>query len=208
MKCPGQDTQYWKENSIFETKCPECGSIVEFFKDDPARKCANCGKKFVNPKMDFGCAAYCQFAEQCIGTLPEEFKEQRDNMLKDKIAVAVKKYFSADFKRIGHAANVAYHAEKIGREKNADMAVVMAAAYLHDIGIHEAEKKYGDSYMKYHEKEGVPVAMDILTKLFAPEDLIEKVCDIVGRHHRPPDKNDSLEFRVVLEADRIVNAGS
>ena len=25
--------------------------------------------------MDFGCAAYCQYAEQCIGTLPEEIQE-------------------------------------------------------------------------------------------------------------------------------------
>jgi hypothetical protein len=31
MKCPGQDSQYWKPGAIFETKCPKCGAEVEFF---------------------------------------------------------------------------------------------------------------------------------------------------------------------------------
>ena len=25
MKCPGQDSRYWKPGAIFEEKCPECG---------------------------------------------------------------------------------------------------------------------------------------------------------------------------------------
>jgi len=62
MKCPGQDTLYWKPGAIFDAKCPECGHKVEFFKDDTTRKCPNCGHRFINPKMDFGCASYCQFA--------------------------------------------------------------------------------------------------------------------------------------------------
>ncbi|MBW2015074.1 MAG: phosphohydrolase, partial [Deltaproteobacteria bacterium] len=70
MKCPGQDSRYWKPEAIFKAKCPKCGHNVEFFKDDTTRKCDKCGHKFANPKMDFGCAAYCQFAEECIGTLP------------------------------------------------------------------------------------------------------------------------------------------
>ena len=39
MKCPGQDSQYWKPGAIFETKCPKCGAEVEFFKDDSMRRC-------------------------------------------------------------------------------------------------------------------------------------------------------------------------
>jgi|GEM_PF-6526355 len=34
MKCPGQDSRYWKPGAIFGAKCPECGGEVEFFKDD------------------------------------------------------------------------------------------------------------------------------------------------------------------------------
>ena len=98
MKCPGQDMQYWNEKAIFEVQCPKCDKQVEFYKDDTSRKCGNCGNRFINPKMDFGCASYCQFAEQCLGTLPEEFKQGLDNLLKDKVAVAVKRHFGSDFK--------------------------------------------------------------------------------------------------------------
>ena len=72
MKCPGQDTRYWKPGAVFDVKCPKCGKDVEFFKDDTTLKCSGCGHKFINPKMDFGCAAHCQFAAQCMGDLPEE----------------------------------------------------------------------------------------------------------------------------------------
>lgn len=38
MKCPGQDSRYWRPGAIFEAECPECGHIVEFFKDDTSIK--------------------------------------------------------------------------------------------------------------------------------------------------------------------------
>ena len=87
MKCPGQDSRYWKPGAIFEAKCPKCGAEVEFFKDDPLRKCRKCGHRFPNPKMDFGCAAYCPYAEQCIGDLPPEVAAQQESLLKDKVAI-------------------------------------------------------------------------------------------------------------------------
>lgn len=67
MRCPGQDTQYWKPGDIFDVECPDCGSKVEFFKDEATRRCRNCGQKVVNPKMDLGCAGRCGFARECLG---------------------------------------------------------------------------------------------------------------------------------------------
>lgn len=204
MKCPGQDTQYWTPGAIYEVKCPECGHTVEFFKDDTARKCSKCGHRFANPEMDFGCAAYCQFAEQCLGTMPEEALAQRDDLLKDRIAIEMKRYFKADFKRIGHSMRVARYADKIGKSEAANMPVVLAAAYLHDIGIVEAERKHDSSAPRFQELEGPPIARGILIKLGAPETLIDVVCDIVGHHHHPS-KDDSLAFKVVYDADQIAN---
>jgi len=37
MKCPRQDSRYWKPGAIFEARCPECGNDVEFFKGDTTR---------------------------------------------------------------------------------------------------------------------------------------------------------------------------
>lgn len=209
MQCPGQDSRYWDGNAVFETKCPACGFQVEFFKDDSSRKCGNCGRKILNPRLDFGCASYCPYAEQCLGSLPPDLLAKKQENLKDQVAVAMKKYFGTDFKRIGHATRVARYAEQIGSsipagDKQVHPAVVLIAAYLHDIGIKEAERKYNSTAPKYQHREGPSVARAILTELGAEPGLIEEVCDIVGHHHYPREK-ESINFRVLYDADLIVN---
>ncbi|MBU4318999.1 MAG: HD domain-containing protein [Proteobacteria bacterium] len=204
MKCPGQDMQYWKPGSIFEAKCPKCGNEVEFFKDDPTRTCKACGHRFMNPNMDFGCAAYCPFAEQCVGNLPPELMAQKQDLIKDRVAIEMKRYFKQDFKRIGHATRVARHAERIAKTEEANLAVVLIAAYLHDIGIPESERKYNSAAAKYQEIEGPPVARSILEKLGTPEALMDEVCDIIGHHHHPREV-ETLNFKVVYDADLIAN---
>jgi len=204
MKCPGQDSRYWKPGAIFNEKCPKCGNSVEFFKDDTARKCGQCGHRFINPKMDFGCASYCEFAEQCMGTLPPELLAEKEDLLKDRVAIEMKRYFKTDFKRIGHATKVARHAERIGKMEAGNLAVILCAAYLHDIGIHAAERKHDSTAAKHQEQEGPPIAREILEKLGAKEALIGEVCDIVGHHHHPREE-ESVNFKVLYDADLIVN---
>jgi HD superfamily phosphohydrolase YqeK/DNA-directed RNA polymerase subunit RPC12/RpoP len=204
MRCPGQDSRYWGAEAIFEVECPNCGGKVEFFKDEPTRRCKGCGQKLVNPKMDFGCAAYCKFAEQCLGDLPPELVAQREDLLKDRVAIEMKRYFAKDFKRIGHATKVARYAEEIVREEGGEPAVVLCAAYLHDIGIHEAERKHGSTAGCYQEEEGPPIAREILKRLGAKEELIEEVCDIIGHHHHPRSE-ETLNFKILYDADLIVN---
>ena len=202
MKCPGQDTQYWKPGAIFDVKCPKCDKTVEFFKDDTTRKCGHCGHRFVNPNMDFGCAAYCQYAEQCLGTLPEELLAQKEDLLKDRVAIEMKRYFKSDFKRIGHAGRAARYAERIAKKEEGMLPVILCAAYLWDIGAVEAERKYGEVSAEHLEAEGPPVARSILTFLKAKEELVEAVCDIVG-HHRQPEDDDDLSLKIVFEGTLI-----
>ncbi|SMC27789.1 HDIG domain-containing protein [Desulfacinum hydrothermale DSM 13146] len=197
MKCPGQDSRFWRPGAIFEAKCPQCGHAVEFFKDESSRKCPHCGHKFVNPKMDFGCAAYCKFAEQCLGDLPPELLAQRDSLLKDRVALEMKKYFGRDFKRIAHASKVARYAEQLALEMGADPAVVLSAAYLHDVGLRDASAED-------HAEKGVDVARQILTHLGAREELIQEVGAIIQSHHEPPSQA-SLNFQCVFDADTLVN---
>jgi HD superfamily phosphodiesterase len=154
--------------------------------------------------MDFGCAAHCKFAEQCLGELPPELLAQKKELLKDRVAVEMKYYFKKDFKRIGHATKVARYAEQIVKEEKGDVAIALSAAYLHDIGIHEAENKYQSTAAEYQEKEGPPIAREILSKLGAGVDLIDEVCDIVGHHHHPRSE-ETTNFKSVYDADLIVN---
>ena len=204
MQCPGQDMRFWKPGAIFDAPCPKCGKPIEFFKDESTRKCKNCGNLMANPRMDFGCASYCQFAEQCLGTLSPELLAQRKELLKDRVAVEMKRTFKQDFRRIGHATKVARYAEQIAREELGDMVVVLCAAYLHDIGIHEAERKHGSTEAKYQEEEGPPIAREILARLSASRDIIDEVCDIIGHHHHPRPE-ETVNFKIIYDADLITN---
>jgi len=154
--------------------------------------------------MDFGCASYCKYAEQCIGNLPPELIAQKENLLKDRVAVEMKRYFKQDFKRIGHAMRVARYADGIGKEEGGNLAVILPAAYLHDIGIKQAEEKHQSTAAKYQEEEGPPIAEEILTSLGAREELTEEVCQIIGHHHHPGPE-ESVNFKCVYDADMIAN---
>ena len=204
MQCPGQDSRYWDAMAIFEAKCPKCGHEVEFFKDDTTRSCKNCGHRMINPKNDFGCASYCPYAEQCLGSMPPELLAKKQELLKDRVAIEMKRYFGNDFKRIGHASRVARYAEEIGAAEQSNPAVTLIAAYLHDIGIKESERKYNSSAPRYQHQEGPPVAREILTDLGATEALIDEVCDIIGHHHTPREE-ETIDFKVLYDADLITN---
>ena len=176
MKCPGQDTQYWTAGAIFEAPCPQCGQKVEFFKDDTSRKCSACGHRFINPNLDFGCASYCQFAEQCLGDLPPELVAQKEDLLKDRVAVAVKRHLKSDFRTIGRAMRRARYAEQIGKSAKVNLSVVLMAAYLWDLDVWPIARgrHFGEA----------PVARAILGELMAPEPLMRGVIELlVAGHH-------------------------
>lgn len=123
---------------------------------------------------------------------------------KESIAAEMRRVFGDDEKRIGHALSVLSFAEEILREEPGDRDVVIAAALLHDIGIHEAERKHGSNAGRYQEIEGPPIAEGILNSLGAGAKFISEVCDIVGHHHSPR-KEETTNFKILYDADTIVN---
>lgn len=66
-KCPGQDMRYWNPEDIRDIKCPYCENPMEFWKTDIRLRCKGCGRVVVNPNFNLGCAAWCSYAEQCLG---------------------------------------------------------------------------------------------------------------------------------------------
>jgi hypothetical protein len=193
MKCPGQDTRYWKPGDIFETTCPTCGSPVEFFKDEATRKCRACRSTVVNPKMDFGCASYCKYAAACLGELGPELLAKRKDLLKDRVALEVKRLLGRDFQAIAHAVRVARYAEEIAREEKAELALVLCAAYLHVL------------------EEAVPVGSGedrgrgVLEGLNAPADLIDGVLKAMAEFKEGTTET-SLNGKILREAHRLALA--
>ncbi|PIU91286.1 MAG: phosphohydrolase [Armatimonadetes bacterium CG_4_10_14_0_8_um_filter_66_14] len=117
---------------------------------------------------------------------------------------AMKQVFGDDRRRIDHALSVLDHAEALLVDHAADRDTVVAAAILHDIGIHEAERKHGSFAGKWQELEGPPIARRILSELGAAAAFAEAVCAIVGNHHSARGEL-TPEFDVVWDADWLVN---
>ncbi len=113
-------------------------------------------------------------------------------------------YFGSDVRRIAHAQDVFRYAVELLHYVDADPVLTLTSAYLHDIGIPEAERKFGRCDGKLQEQEGPPIARNLLADLGAEEAFVDQVCELVGNHHTPAGV-DSPEFRILWDADALVN---
>lgn len=126
------------------------------------------------------------------------------SVTKAALMQAMEAYFNGDKKRIQHARKVTEYAEELLQPEGGDYSVVIGASLLHDIGIPQAQEKYGSATGKYQEKEGPPVARRILNDLGADQDQIQEICEIIAHHHSPG-KITTRNFGIVYDADWLVN---
>ncbi|MGB9643049.1 MAG: HD domain-containing protein [Candidatus Ratteibacteria bacterium] len=103
-----------------------------------------------------------------------------------------------------HAKKVLYFVEEILKEEKADWHIVIPAAILHDVGIKVAEEKYGSSNPNLQEMEGPEIARKLLLKVGLKKEDIEEICQIIAFHHSPG-KINTLNFKVLYDADWLVN---
>lgn len=117
------------------------------------------------------------------------------------------RYFGNDARRINHALKVHGFAACIASKESLsenESFIVEAAAILHDIGIHEAERKYNSSGGKYQEIEGPAIAQSLLSDEDIDTKTLERICYIIGNHHSYQ-KIDGPDFQILVEADFLVN---
>jgi hypothetical protein len=122
----------------------------------------------------------------------------------ESVRAAMEEYFGEDQRRIDHALQVSLYARELLSYIDADPVQTLAAAYLHDIGIPEAERVHGSSAGNFQEIEGPPIAEKILVKLNTDDVLASSIIKIVGNHHTRA-AIDSTEFRIIWDADALVN---
>ena len=91
-KCPGMNPGFWRPKDVAENKCPSCGGIIEFWKDDIKRKCTECGLYVFNPKLETLCLSWCDRAVECLGNMDiAEWKKQTEGMREPAPPVKSKK---------------------------------------------------------------------------------------------------------------------
>jgi hypothetical protein len=109
--------------------------------------------------------------------------------------------------QVAHALKVYAYALAIGELEgldNGSLEALVYAAILHDIGIKAATEKYGSCSFKQQETEGPPEAEKILSRLGIGKSLIDRVSFLIAHHHSP-EVSEDIDFRVLLEADYLVN---
>ena len=62
-KCPGRQAPRNLDSVV--VPCPSCGRLVEFFTDEPKRRC-RCGRLLTRESLP-RCAEWCPAAAQCFG---------------------------------------------------------------------------------------------------------------------------------------------
>ncbi|MFH1569575.1 MAG: HD domain-containing protein [Gemmatimonadota bacterium] len=210
MQCPGQDTRYWKPEDVHEVACQKCGTAVEFFKTDAARRCPGCGERVQNPKVSLGCARWCAYAKECLGFDPSQVhvEDNTEGSLADRLVAAARNALGGGpeaLQVLARALQVVDRARQILLEEEGDPRVVLSAALLLDVGAPRAAAVHASTAAKFHEAEGRVIARRLLAELKVDGPTTDHVCQIVGSHHSA-DEVDTPEYRVVCDADLLVRA--
>lgn len=125
----------------------------------------------------------------------------------NKLHLAMIDLYSDDAKRIQHFCKVQSYAKLIAETENVDsetLFVIEAAALTHDIGIHTCEEKYGSCSGKLQEKEGPPIAKQLLKELGFNDEISNRVQYLIAHHHTY-NNIDGIDCQILVEADFLVN---
>lgn len=132
------------------------------------------------------------------------------DMARELVSIVKEKmieYYAGDSRRVHHFLKVHSFAKLIAEIENMDpgeQEVLEIAALTHDIGIKNAELKYGYNNGRLQEQEGPPEARRLLRDAGADERAVERACYLVAHHHTYRNI-DGLDYQILVEADFLVN---
>ena len=109
---------------------------------------------------------------------------------------------------INHFLKVWTYAHTIGTLSCLDkktLYTLEVAAIIHDIACPLCREKYGNTNGKYQEMESPKLVENFLKDLDMPEDIKKRINFLVSHHHTI-DQVDGMDYRILLEADFLVNA--
>lgn len=128
-----------------------------------------------------------------------------------KISHAIEKmiaFYRGDLHDINHFLKVWAFAKNIGEQEGLDartQETLELTAIVHDISCPLCREKYGNADGKNQERESAP----LVEKFFEGDDCnadVQRISWLVSHHHTYTDV-DGIDYRILLEADFLVNAG-
>lgn len=123
------------------------------------------------------------------------------------LELAMADYDRMDPKRIHHFVKVHAFARDIGLAEGLDektLYILEAAAIVHDAGIHESERIYGNAGGKHQEELGPRVARPLLEKAGYAPSAIERILWLIAHHHTYADI-EGADYQILVEADFLTN---
>lgn len=98
---------------------------------------------------------------------------------------------------LDHAERVWGCCLKLGMKLNADLEVLVAAAFLHDLGRHHG--------LEVHGEKSAELAMPVLKKIGFPAGKTERVLDAIRLHDHnvSPKLRDSIESQILYDSDKL-----
>jgi hypothetical protein len=185
IKCPGQDTRFWKSDDIFTVECPKCGAEIEFFKDDTRRRCAWCGHLFYNPKIEMGCAEWCQYADKCVPELVKE--KQAMQTFKERLRERALALAGEDPELAARLDRGLALATDLLKAEGGDPKEVFAAILL--------------------QKVGLEAAKDLLAEMETEPEIAESILEVLASDPGVTDINGQI-YRDVLALVEAETGGS
>lgn len=132
---------------------------------------------------------------------------EKDMNMTARVAAAMIAYYAGEVRRINHFLTVYGYAKAMGELEGLDeeaREILEITALTHDIGIKASQEKHGSYTPASQEEEGRHAARALLEPLGCAPRVIDRVCQIIGRHHTYTDI-DGPDCQILIEADFLVN---
>ncbi len=128
--------------------------------------------------------------------------------MKDKLIQKMIDFYQGNKHDVAHFMKVYAYAETIGLSEGLDertQKTLEYAAIVHDIACPICRVKYGNTNGKYQEAESEALLIPFLEEFDMDDEMKDRIIYLVSHHHTYTNV-DGMDYRILLEADYLVNA--
>jgi len=154
--------------------------MVEFFKDEPVRRCMHCGHQLTNPRLCLDCAEWCQYAAECLGT---GFQGAAAPRAEARIAACLVQLLETELAALPHrlarALLIFQHAKALAGVANSDGSVILPAALLAELFRPGGGQREGTGQSSEQAQAVEKKARQWLSRCGLDEQTSDRVCRLL-----------------------------